>query len=271
MKSLSYLIQSATSAITFPFVKHVYWRLRKPIFGVILGGPGSGKGTLAKALPAYFASGSAETGFWTGLLTSLFGPKHLSTGDVFRRDEKRNPELAAAIKPYKSKGKFVPLEITMSVLLRELKRWRYRNGAILDGFPRTEQQAQALDRILSGWGSEVDFAILLEPDEATLIERLSGRLSCTNSSCGRTYHLRANPPTEAGICDACKSPLYQREDDANPEVISERLKSDRRESAPIYRHYGAMLVTVKPAANWTPQEVLSAAIQALRGRNGRLS
>jgi adenylate kinase len=144
-------------------------------------------------------------------------------------------------------------------------RWKYRHGAILDGIPRTLLQALLLDELLADWGLSVEVAVLLDPDEATLIERLSFRLTCSNKACGRTYHLHTKPPKVPGICDACKSPLYQRKDDS-PEVIPERLSTHRRESAPTYEHYGRGLVVVKPTPTQTEQDVFGEVIKSLRAR-----
>jgi len=236
--------------LCFAFVRFVIWSICLPRFLVLLGGPGAGKGTLAK------------------MLVPFLGLAHLSTGDVFRRERDNKTELGLKIQGYIDAGILVPDEITIAVLRKELMRWKYRRGVILDGIPRTLTQAKLLDELLAGWSQSVDAVVLLDPDEAVLIERLSFRLTCTNKACGRTYHLHTKPPKVPGICDACKSPLYQREDDSNSEAISERLSVYRRESKPIYVHYGALLVVIKPAADSTEQEVLSAAIQAFRGRNG---
>jgi adenylate kinase len=233
--------------LCFAFVRYVIWPICPAQFIVLLGGPGAGKGTLAK------------------LLVPFLGLAHLSTGDVFRRERDNKTELGLKIQAYIDAGKLVPDEITIAVLRKELMRWKYRRGAILDGIPRTLTQAKLLDELLFGWGQSVNAVVLLDPDEAVLIERLSFRLTCTNKACGRTYHLHTKPPKVPGICDACKSPLYQRKDDSK-EVIPERLSTYRRESAPICEHYGRGLVVVKPTLEETEQDVFNEVTTALRAR-----
>ena len=240
-------LRDLSNRLCFALVRLLLWPLRAARFIVLLGGPGAGKGTLAKMLE-----------FFLGLA-------HLSTGDVFRRERDIKPALGLKIQSYIDAGLLVPDAITIAVLKRELQRWRYRYGAILDGIPRTLLQAQLLDQLFADWGTSVEVAVLLDPDEETLIERLSFRLTCSNKSCGRTYHLHTKPPKVPGICDACKSPLYQRKDDSK-EVIPERLSTHRRESAPIYEHYGSELVVVKPTKEETEQDVFSEVITALRAR-----
>lgn len=240
-------ITTFLNRLCFAFVRFVIWPICPAQFIVLLGGPGAGKGTLAK------------------LLAPFLGLAHLSTGDVFRRERDNKTELGLKIQAYLDAGQLVPDDITIAVLRKELMRWKYRRGAILDGIPRTLLQAQLLDELLAGWGQRVDAVILLDPDEAVLIERLAFRLTCSNKVCGRTYHLHAKPPKAPGICDACKSPLYQRKDDS-PEVIPVRLSTYRRESAPICEHYGRGLVVVKPALKDTEQDVFNEATSSLRAR-----
>jgi len=233
--------------MTFWLTRNVLWRLRKPRYIVLLGGPGAGKGTLAK------------------LLMEVLGIAHLSTGDVFRYEISNNTELGLKAKAYIDAGKLVPDSITFAMLRRELTRWKYRNGAILDGIPRTLVQAKMLDHLLNAWGVGVESAVFLDPDERTLIYRLSNRLTCSNKACGRTYHLVSKPPQVPGICDACKSTLYRRKDDA-PEVVSERLSTYTLESKPVCEHYGRGLIVFKPTKETSEETLLSEVTTALRAR-----
>jgi adenylate kinase len=235
--------------LVFGLVRLLIWTRHTPIFVVLLGGPGAGKGTLAKMLAPFLGIG------------------HLSTGDVFRRERKRKSRLGKRIQSCIDNAELVPDALTLEVLKQELRRWRYRHGAILDGIPRTLLQALLIDELFAGWGVYVLAAASLEPEDETLVWRLSYRLTCTNKTCGRTYHQldeRMKPKTP-GICDACKSPLFRRDDDS-PELIPKRMETHRREIAPICAHYGPRLIVVKPTKETTEQEVFSEVTAALPGK-----
>jgi adenylate kinase len=240
-----------SDGILFWLTRNVIWRFRRPRFIVLLGGPGAGKGTLA-----------------TQLSESL-GLAHLSTGDALRREIANKTELGLSIKAKMEAGELLSDSIILAVLKRELQRWKYRHGAILDGLPRTFVQAQLLDTFLAAWGVGVESAVLLDPGIETLKYRLSNRRTCSNPSCGRTYHLVSKPPQVADVCDACKSPLYQRKDDV-PQAIEERLSAFEREFKPIREHYGRGLIVVNPTKETSEQQVFSEVLTALRARRSLL-
>jgi adenylate kinase len=219
------------------------------IFGsmilVMLGGPGAGKGTVSKRLaPALKAV-------------------HLSTGDELRAEMEKGTPLGQKAKAFVDAGRLVPDAIIIQLILDRLDRWKYRNGVILDGAIRTLVQAKALDAALKARGMSVTRAVQLDPADEVIYERLAKRMTCSNTNCGRTYHLTMKPPKVPGVCDACQSPLYQRKDDV-PEVIAERLSTYRREVTPICEHYGQKLTVVKPTESTTEQEVFDEVINALR-------
>lgn len=229
---------------SFWWTRNVLWRLRKPTFIVLLGGPGAGKGTLAKQL------------------SKKLGLAHLSTGDMLRREVANKTELGLSIQEKLASGALLDDSIVLALLHRELQQPARKRGAILDGIPRTLPQAQLLDQLLAAWRVKVDFAVSLEPGVDTLIYRLSNRLTC--KKCGRTYHLVSKPPHVAGICDdeACLGALYQRPDDT-PDAITERLSAYERESTPIREHYGRGLIVVKPTKETTEDQVFSEVTTAL--------
>jgi len=239
-------IPEQPESFAFWFTRKVLWRLRKPTFIVLLGGPGAGKGTLAKQL------------------AQKLKLAHLSTGDALRTEIANKTELGLSIQALVKDGKLLSDSIILAVVKRELQRSKYRRGAILDGIPRTFLQSQLLDTLLAAWGVKVNFAVSLEPDVDTLIYRLSNRLTC--KKCGRTYHLVSKPPHDAGICDApdCRGELYQRPDD-NPDSIRERLSTYEAESKPIREHYGRGLIVVKPTKESSEQQVFSEVTAALKG------
>jgi adenylate kinase len=227
-----------------------YWR-RGARFILVIGGPGAGKGTQSL------------------LLAKLLGLPHLSTGDLIRRHLAAKTELGKEIEKHIQRingGGLVPDDLIMRVLIEELKDRKYWRGAILDGFPRTLFQAKALDKALARWGNRVEKVILLDVPEPDLIDRLSLRRTCSNKSCGRTYHLRFAPPIKADTCDACGSPLYQRSDDT-PEAIRERLKTYKGESKPLCDYYlaGGRLTTITATNGMTIEQVTAAVSTALRG------
>ncbi|MCD6402825.1 MAG: nucleoside monophosphate kinase [Candidatus Aenigmarchaeota archaeon] len=197
---------------------------------IIFGPPGSGKGTYSKELER------------------LIGIKRISTGDIFRKEIEKNTKLGQAIKKYVESGALVPDDIVIKVVEKELKRIRKKNF-ILDGFPRTIEQAKALDKIV-----KIKGIILLRMDERILIKKLAGRRVCIN--CGKPYNvvsidevvgkvhyvLPAIKPKKRGICDVCGSKLIQRKDD-KPSVIKKRLEVYKKQSRPVLRYYRKKGVT----------------------------
>ena len=183
---------------------------------IMLGAPGAGKGTQAKRL------------------AEKFSIPHISTGDIFRANIKNNTELGKKAKEYMDQGLLVPDELTCSLVVDRIVRDDCANGYILDGFPRTIPQAQALDEALNKMGSNMDFAVDVDvPDEA-IVSRMSGRRACVG--CGATYHVKFNPPKTEGICDACGEALILREDD-KPETVQKRLDVYHSQTQPLIGYY----------------------------------
>jgi len=178
---------------------------------VMLGPPGSGKGTYASRL------------------TKILGVPHISTGDMVREEIKAQTELGKKIKEYSDKGELVPDEIIINLLAERLRKPDAQKGFILDGFPRTLRQAEALEEI-----SKIDLVINLNVPDEIIVQRLSNRLVCKR--CGAIYNRLTLKPKVNGVCDVCGGELYQREDD-KPEVIRERLKVYRRNTAPLIEYY----------------------------------
>jgi len=178
---------------------------------VILGPPGAGKGTYASRL------------------TKILGIPHISTGDMVREEIKKQTDLGKKIKEYSDKGVLVPDDIIIKLLEERLKKPDCKEGFILDGFPRTINQAEALEKI-----AKIDLVINLKVPDDIIITRLSNRLIC--SKCGAIYNLLTLKPKKEGVCDKCGGKLYRREDD-RPEVIRERLNIYRKQTEPLIDYY----------------------------------
>jgi adenylate kinase len=184
---------------------------------ILLGPPNAGKGTQAKRLFADFQI------------------PQISTGDILRKAVKDGTELGKIAGPLMAAGQYVPDDIIIGIVEERLKQADVAHGFVLDGFPRTTPQADALDKMLAKLGKKIDAVVSLEVPHAKLIERGSGRRSCP--TCGSVYHVYQNPPKRAGYCDKDGAGLIQREDD-NPEVIEKRLKKYDAETAPLKAFYG---------------------------------
>lgn len=170
---------------------------------VLLGAPGSGKGTAGK------------------ILAEDLNLAHISTGDLFRENLKNETELGKEVKKYMDKGELVPDDVTIRMLEERLNANDVANGAILDGFPRTKNQAMSLDLMLEKMNAKVDMALNIDVPFEEIVERIANRRSCTG--CNEIYNVVFNPPKVEGICDKCGGELYQREDQ-KPEVVQNRLK-----------------------------------------------
>lgn len=192
---------------------------------LIMGLPGAGKGTQAE------------------FIVKNYGVNHISTGDMFRAAIKNETEMGKLAKSFIDKGELVPDEVTNGIVKERLAQDDIKaSGFLLDGYPRTFDQALALDAMLEELGITLDGVVNIEVDPSRLVERLSGRYICRN--CGATYHKIFNPTKVEGICDVCGShDLYQRADDV-PETVKNRLDVNIKESAPILGHY-EMLGLVK--------------------------
>ncbi|MED4311416.1 adenylate kinase [Heyndrickxia coagulans] len=183
---------------------------------VLMGLPGAGKGTQAEKIIDKYAI------------------PHISTGDMFRAAIKEETELGLKAKSFMDKGELVPDEVTIGIVGERLSKDDCKNGFLLDGFPRTVAQAEALENILSSLGKRLDYVINIEVDREILTERLTGRRICEN--CGATYHLVFNPPKTEGVCDKCGGPLYQRPDD-NAETVGNRLDVNMKQTRPLLDFY----------------------------------
>ena len=185
---------------------------------IMLGAPGTGKGTIAS------------------ILTEKLGIPQVSTGDIFRKHIKEQTELGKLADSYISKGKLVPDDVTVGLVENRLKENDVKNGIILDGFPRTVKQAEELDKLLDKEGKKVDLVINLTTPEEEIVERIVNRRICSNPECKTVYNLVLNPPKQEGICDKCGSQLIQRKDD-NEETVKLRFNSYIEQTSPLVDYY----------------------------------
>ena len=183
---------------------------------VFLGPPGAGKGTYAKAL------------------VKELGIPHISTGDMFRETASSGSELGRKIKETMERGDLVPDELVNEMVKERLSRSDCKDGFILDGYPRTVAQAEALDGILKEMGKELTWAIFFDVPEEVVVQRLTNRRICPK--CGRIYNLLTMPPKEDNLCDVCKVPLIQRDDDKE-EVVRRRYKVYMENTVPVVEYY----------------------------------
>lgn len=186
---------------------------------IMLGAQGTGKGTVA------------------GLISKEIGIPQISTGDIFRKNIIEKTPLGIEADKYISKGNLVPDEITVPMVENVLSSEEAKNGAILDGFPRTMEQAEKLDEILEKKGKKVDLVINLVTPKEELIDRMLTRRVCTNQECKTIYNIKLHPPIKEGICDKCGSPLKQREDDSDPEAIKRRLEIYEEKTSSLVEYY----------------------------------
>jgi adenylate kinase len=186
------------------------------VYYVLLGPPGAGKGTQAKLL--------AESKELT----------HISSGDIFRDNLENQTDLGKRAKGYMDRGELVPDDLTISMIRERLKRSDCVNGAILDGFPRTPAQADALANMLKEWNAQVSAVPYISVPPEILLERLTGRWTCRTG--GHVYHMVHNPPKVAGICDQDGSELYQRDDDKT-ETVKRRISVYLNQTAPLIDYY----------------------------------
>ncbi len=183
---------------------------------VLLGPPGAGKGTQAKSI------------------SNKYSIPHISTGDIFRKNISENTPLGIEAKSYIDKGLLVPDEVTINMVNDRLSMDDCKNGYLLDGFPRTVEQAEALDKFLSERGEKLDTALLIEVPSNFIVERMTGRRVCP--SCGASYHVKFNTPVVEGKCDVCGSDLIQRKDDTM-EIVQDRLNVYEAQTQPLIDFY----------------------------------
>ena len=201
---------------------------------IFIGAPGAGKGTQA------------------ALVRDELKLAHISTGDMLRAAVKAGTPLGEQAKQYMDAGKLVPDEVIIGLVAERLQEPDVDQGSILDGFPRTVAQAEALQQMLSEQHIELTAAVLFDVSEEAVVQRLSGRRVC--KSCGAIFHVTNNPPKEAGVCDVCGGELYQRDDDEES-AIRQRLTSFRKDTEPVLSFYEKLgkLVTIDASAS--PAEV----------------
>jgi len=183
---------------------------------VLLGPPGAGKGTQAQAISEHLRL------------------PHISSGDIFRENLKNETELGKLAAGFMNKGELVPDDVTIAMIRERLSRPDCKNGALLDGFPRTPAQAEALGKMLEEIGGQVNCVPYISVVEAVLIERLTGRWTCREA--GHIFHEKYNPPKQQGRCDFDGSELYQREDD-KAETVSRRIRVYLEQTKPLIDYY----------------------------------
>ena len=183
---------------------------------VMLGAPGAGKGTQAKQIAA------------------KYGVPHISTGDIFRANLKEGTELGLKAKVYMDQGQLVPDSLTLELIMDRFSKDDCKNGYVLDGFPRTIPQAEALTKALKDNNDRLDYAIDVDVPDENIINRMSGRRAC--AKCGGTFHIKYNPTKIEGICDLCGGELYIRNDD-KPEIVQKRLVAYHEQTQPLIDYY----------------------------------
>ena len=212
-------------------------------FIVLLGPPGVGKGTQAK------------------VLVEKVGLAHISSGDLFRENIKDRTELGLKAQAYMKEGELVPDDVTIAMVRERLKKPDCRDGAILDGFPRTPAQADALNQMLAEFGERVKYVPFITAPEAVLVERLSGRWTCRAQ--GHVFHEKFNPPQKSGICDLDGSELYQREDDKT-ETVKRRIQVYFEQTAPLITYYRETGVLVEINGAQSVEAVTSDLLKTLK-------
>ena len=209
---------------------------------VMLGAPGAGKGTQAK------------------MIADKYQIPHISTGDIFRANISNGTELGKKAKTYMDQGLLVPDELVVDLVVDRVQQDDCKKGFILDGFPRTIPQAEALTEALKKLGEKVDFAINVEVPDENIVKRMSGRRACV--SCGSTYHIVYNPTKVEGVCDKCGNELILREDD-KPETVKKRLDVYHEQTQPLIEYYTNEGVLVEVDGTKDMKDVFSAIVDIL--------
>ncbi|EFF68592.1 adenylate kinase [Eshraghiella crossota DSM 2876] len=209
---------------------------------IMLGAPGAGKGTQADKICA------------------KYNIPHISTGDIFRANIKNNTELGQKAKSYMDKGELVPDELVVDLVVDRIKADDCTNGYVLDGFPRTIPQAEALDAALAAINDKVDYAINVEVPDENIINRMSGRRACV--ACGATYHIVHIPTKVDGVCDKCGAKLILRDDD-KPETVKNRLNVYHEQTQPLIDYYTAKNVLHEVDGTKAMEDVFSSIVSIL--------
>ncbi|MBD9029155.1 MAG: adenylate kinase [Butyrivibrio crossotus] len=209
---------------------------------IMLGAPGAGKGTQADKICA------------------KYNIPHISTGDIFRANIKNNTELGQKAKSYMDKGELVPDELVVDLVVDRIKADDCTNGYVLDGFPRTIPQAEALDAALAAINDKVDYAINVEVPDENIIDRMSGRRACV--ACGATYHIVHIPTKVEGVCDKCGAELILRDDD-KPETVKNRLNVYHEQTQPLIDYYTAKNVLHEVDGTKAMEDVFSSIVSIL--------
>jgi adenylate kinase len=199
---------------------------------ILLGAPGAGKGTVAK------------------LLTQLDGSVQISTGDILRGAVQAGTELGKQAQDYMNRGDLVPDELIMGIMEKRLQEPDCAKGFLLDGFPRTIPQAEALKVLLGKLGIKLDMAVNIDVPREVILDRLTTRRTCSNPKCQAIYNVKSNPPKKKGVCDKCGSPVIQREDETE-EAISYRLETYNKKTAPLIGFYdkAGLLINVNATSS----------------------
>lgn len=209
---------------------------------IMLGAPGAGKGTQAK------------------MIAAKYGIPHISTGDIFRANIKNGTELGAKAKEYMDKGLLVPDELVVDLVIDRFKEPDCEKGYVLDGFPRTIPQAEALDKALTAIGESIDYAINVEVPDENIINRMGGRRACVG--CGATYHIVYSPTKVAGKCDTCGADLIIRDDD-KPDTVKNRLAVYHEQTQPLIDYYTNKGITREVDGTVDMKDVFEAIVEIL--------
>ncbi len=209
---------------------------------IMLGAPGAGKGTQAIKI------------------AEKYSIPHISTGDIFRANIKNETELGKKAKTYMDKGLLVPDELVVDLVVDRLGQEDCANGYVLDGFPRTIPQAEALDTALTEQGQKVDYAINVEVPDENIVRRMSGRRACLN--CGATYHVVYAPTKEENVCDSCQGELILRDDD-KPETVQKRLNVYHEQTRPLIEYYTHKNILVEVDGTMDINDVFAAIIDTI--------
>ncbi len=209
---------------------------------IMLGAPGAGKGTQAKKI------------------AEKYSIPHISTGDIFRANIKNGTELGKKAKTYMDQGLLVPDELVVDLVVDRVGQEDAKNGYVLDGFPRTIPQAEALDNALTAINEKVDYAINVDVPDENIINRMSGRRACV--ACGGTYHIEYAPTKVEGICDACGGKLVLRDDD-KPETVKKRLDVYHEQTQPLIDYYNNKGILVDIDGTQEMSQVFDAIVKVL--------